>query len=428
MFVTLKHWMKAWRKTTVLGEAAKLLQVAGLGLENLEERLVMSAPGGSSLQAIMQGLPPSDHINQGTAANVTAAVSGATGATQYSWSLFNSGTSIATSNQPTFSFTPMAPGNYNLTVGVTDSSGASTQSNQASGGGRRRFAARRFRDAERGHGHLGVPVRSERLGVDVHWPLPAWPATTAASRPAIPAPRKARRSPSCKAPAVSARRRRWTPARYTLNFEAAQRGNWQSSSQTFQVQVDGTVVGTFKPTGTSYAAYTTNAFTVRPPVAHAITFVGLNPNGGDNTAFVDQVQLNTATIPTTRPAARVCSKAVSRRRAWAQAARRTSTIRAARRGRLPAVPAWPATTAASRHGNPSAPEGTQVAFLQSDRQFQPDGDPERRHATRSTSRRRSAATVRAASKPSRCKSMARWSAPSSRPARATPPMPPMPSR
>ena len=52
------------------------------------------------------------------------------------------------------------------------------------------------------------------------------------------------------------------------------------------------MVGTFKPTGTSYAPYTTNAFTVTAGT-HTITFVGLNPNGGDNTAFVDQVQLNT---------------------------------------------------------------------------------------------------------------------------------------
>jgi hypothetical protein len=78
---------------------------------------------------------------------------------------------------------------------------------------------------------------------------------------------------------------------YNLGFEAAQRANYQASSQTFQVLVDGNVVGSFSPAGTSYASYATSAFTVGAG-AHTITFQGLNPNGGDNTAFVDLVQLN----------------------------------------------------------------------------------------------------------------------------------------
>ena len=77
---------------------------------------------------------------------------------------------------------------------------------------------------------------------------------------------------------------------YSLTFAAAQRGNVQASSQTFQVLVDGMVVGTFTPAGTSYSTLTTNSFTVAAG-AHAVRFVGLDPNGGDNTAFIDNVQL-----------------------------------------------------------------------------------------------------------------------------------------
>src|SRR5262249_14002155 len=77
---------------------------------------------------------------------------------------------------------------------------------------------------------------------------------------------------------------------YSLAFAAAQRGNFQASSQTFQVLVDGLAVGTFTPAGTAYSTLTTGNFTVGAE-AHTIQFVGLNPRGGDNTAFIDNVQL-----------------------------------------------------------------------------------------------------------------------------------------
>jgi hypothetical protein len=77
---------------------------------------------------------------------------------------------------------------------------------------------------------------------------------------------------------------------YSLTFSAAQRANYQASSQTFAVEVDGVVVGTFTPTGTSYASYTTGSFTLSAGL-HTITFVGLDPDGKDNSAFIDQVQL-----------------------------------------------------------------------------------------------------------------------------------------
>jgi uncharacterized repeat protein (TIGR01451 family) len=87
-----------------------------------------------------------------------------------------------------------------------------------------------------------------------------------------------------------------TAGSYTVSFSAAQRATYQSSSQTFQVQIDGVVMGTFTPSSTSYATLTTSVFTLAAGV-HTVTFVGLDPNGGDNTAFVDQVALTAQSQP-----------------------------------------------------------------------------------------------------------------------------------
>lgn len=76
---------------------------------------------------------------------------------------------------------------------------------------------------------------------------------------------------------------------YTVSFMAAQRGNYQpDGSQTVEVLVDGNVVGTFTPAGTSYVLETTGSFTVTTG-AHTLTFEGINT--GDTTAFIDQVTL-----------------------------------------------------------------------------------------------------------------------------------------
>jgi hypothetical protein len=83
---------------------------------------------------------------------------------------------------------------------------------------------------------------------------------------------------------------------YTLSFQAAQRATW-STGQTIQVLVDGRVVATVTPTGTSYASYTTAPFTVAAG-SHTIAFVGADPLGGDNTAFVDAVRLNAVAFTT----------------------------------------------------------------------------------------------------------------------------------
>lgn len=76
---------------------------------------------------------------------------------------------------------------------------------------------------------------------------------------------------------------------YALTIQAAQRAG-NASTQTFAVQVDGVTISSFTPSGTSYASYTTVGFTVSAG-NHTISFVGLNPNGGDNTALLDVATL-----------------------------------------------------------------------------------------------------------------------------------------
>jgi hypothetical protein len=74
---------------------------------------------------------------------------------------------------------------------------------------------------------------------------------------------------------------------YVLSLLAAQR---PGNQQTFEFLVDGAVVATITPSGSQFALYTTSLFTVTEG-SHTIQFVGLNPLGGDNTAFLENIQL-----------------------------------------------------------------------------------------------------------------------------------------
>ena len=70
--------------------------------------------------------------------------------------------------------------------------------------------------------------------------------------------------------------------------------NFQASSQTIEVKLDNEVIGMFTPGGIAYTTEKTSSFTVASSGSHTLTFVGLDPNGGDNTAFIDQVLIATA--------------------------------------------------------------------------------------------------------------------------------------
>lgn len=139
---------------------------------------------------------------------------------------------------------------------------------------------------------------------------------------------------------------------YTFHFYAAQRGNHQASSQTIELRIDGQSVQQFTPSGSSYQRFTSSTVTLTSG-SHSIQLRGLNPQGGDNTAFVDAFQ-----------STRVNIQAISG-------------------FELPVItagsgfqynPGGPWTFANGggisknntgfTSGNPSAPEGNQVLFLQ----------------------------------------------------------------
>jgi hypothetical protein len=82
--------------------------------------------------------------------------------------------------------------------------------------------------------------------------------------------------------------------KYTIIFQAAQRIGGSNGTgvdnQDFQVYVDVTLLGTFKPGSSSYQSFSANSFYTGGG-NHTIKFVGLNTAGGDNTALIDNVQI-----------------------------------------------------------------------------------------------------------------------------------------
>jgi RHS repeat-associated protein len=88
----------------------------------------------------------------------------------------------------------------------------------------------------------------------------------------------------------------WTAGTYTLSFQSAEAAGTSSTTESFAVYLDNTLLTfsggteTSVSPGSSYASYTTDAFTATPGM-HQIRFVGL----GDTTmgtAFVDQVSVS----------------------------------------------------------------------------------------------------------------------------------------
>jgi hypothetical protein len=79
---------------------------------------------------------------------------------------------------------------------------------------------------------------------------------------------------------------------YDISLSAAQRANSQASFQTFQVLIDGNMVGSFNNlASTSYPTLVTSGFTV-PTGTHTLLFKGTNLNGGDNTVLLDQILIS----------------------------------------------------------------------------------------------------------------------------------------
>ena len=144
----------------------------------------------------------------------------------------------------------------------------------------------------------------------------------------------------------------WRARTYRISFRSAERGNFGTSAEDFQVLVDGGVVGTFQPTGTSYQAYATPVFTVTAG-SHVVSFRGLNTVGGDNTAFLDAVSVNLA-------APAVGDSGFESVQVGSGFQYRPGGSAWTFAGSAGVAGPGSAFTA----GGPAAPEGTQVAFLQ----------------------------------------------------------------
>jgi len=82
---------------------------------------------------------------------------------------------------------------------------------------------------------------------------------------------------------------------YQLSFLACQRAIYQASHQEIEVLVDDAPCGTINPVNTMFGGYQSSTFTIAAGV-HTIKFLGLDPLGGDNTAFIDAVTLSANAI------------------------------------------------------------------------------------------------------------------------------------
>ncbi len=83
---------------------------------------------------------------------------------------------------------------------------------------------------------------------------------------------------------------------YTVTYSAAQRsGASQNGGESWNVMIDNTVIQTNAPGGTSYAVYT--AIFVATATTHTLSFVGTDLAGGDNTVFLDNVQISIVPPP-----------------------------------------------------------------------------------------------------------------------------------
>ena len=156
----------------------------------------------------------------------------------------------------------------------------------------------------------------------------------------------------------------WTAGTYDLTFEAAQRANLGTSQQDFKVLVDGSMVGVAQPSGATYQTFTTDPFLISGPGPHTITFQGLSSSLND-TAFIDQI---VAQVTDELPIADSGFEQVSVGDGQYQTDPTGSPWYFKDdydgNGRLYGQAGISANNSPLTHGNPPAPQGLQVAFLQ----------------------------------------------------------------
>lgn len=144
---------------------------------------------------------------------------------------------------------------------------------------------------------------------------------------------------------------------YTISYFAAQRFQYPNiSRQNVAVLVDGQVVGTIDPTYAYYQSYTTTPFFLNAGGTHTLDFQGVDSAGGDNTVLLDNVYLGVSASPAQPTDAGFESPGL---------APGTSVYN-------PTGTSWTfqglsgisANGSAFTAGNPNAPEGAQVAYIQ----------------------------------------------------------------
>jgi len=137
---------------------------------------------------------------------------------------------------------------------------------------------------------------------------------------------------------------------YMLTFQAARR---QGQVQPLRFSVDGVPVGgLLTPSGSSFAPLTTGTFAISSPGAHTLT-LSATDNSGDNSIFIDQVTVVPTLLPTI-----------------ANGSFETPSVGSASYQYNPTGGSWSFTgysgiqSNGSLFGAPSAPGGSQTAFLQ----------------------------------------------------------------
>ena len=153
---------------------------------------------------------------------------------------------------------------------------------------------------------------------------------------------------------------------YHIDFAMAQRTNWTNTPETFQVLVDKQVVGTYTTSGGTYQSKSSGSVTLGSG-RHTFTFQGLN-SSGDSTVLLDNISLvaeGTSSPGTPGPVG--TTRVVDAGFESEAAGSGYYGFKYAPRGS-----AWTftgqsgvsANKTAFTAGNPSAPEGKQVGFVQ----------------------------------------------------------------
>ncbi len=147
---------------------------------------------------------------------------------------------------------------------------------------------------------------------------------------------------------------------YTVSYFAAQRapfvnGRLIANKQNVAVLVDGRIVGSIDPNG-GYQNYTTNPFFLAAGGAHTLDFQGVDSAGGDNTLLLDNVYLGVSASPAQPTDAGFESPGLAPGTSMYNPTGTSWTFQG--------LSGISANGSAFTSGNPNAPEGQQVAYIQ----------------------------------------------------------------